>query len=428
MRVEIRCRGMMSIEEMREFVVSAEPFEFKGATREEKYRWIEETLNRQKYLKLTKREKGIVRAYMRKMTGFSTSHLTRLISGYRWTGKVTVTSYRRHRFPRRYTPEDIRLLAEVDELNERLSGPATKKILERQYELFGKEEYARVKEISVSHLYNLRKSRSYLRQTTFFQKTKPTSVNIGERRRPDPQGRPGYLRVDTVHQGDKNGTKGVYHLNTIDEVTQWQVLGCTEKISERYLKPVLIALLDQYPFRIRGFHADNGSEYINKVVAALLNKLLIELTKSRARKTNDNALVEGKNGSIVRKYMGYGYIPQKMAERINGFYREYFTPYLNYHRPCGYATLTVDKKGKEKKKYDTYMTPHEKLSSLPKAREYLKPGVTLANLDEIAYKYSDVEFASMMQREKRKLFQEITQRPKVKTTQPQEALSCSSFD
>jgi len=285
-----------------------------------------------------------------------------------------------------------------------------------------------VKGISVSHLYNLRKTRSYLTQTTFFQKTKPTSVNIGERRRPDPQGRPGYLRVDTVHQGDKDGTKGVYHLNTIDEVTQWQVVGCTEKISERYLLPVLIVLLDQYPFTIRGFHADNGSEYMNKVVSELLNKLLIELTKSRPRKTNDNALVEGKNGSIVRKYMGYGHIPQKMAERINRFYREYLTSYLNYHRPCGYATITVDKKGKEKKKYDTYMTPHEKLSSLPKVEDYLKPGITLANLDEIAYKYSDVEFASIMQREKRKLFQEVIRRPKVKTTQPQEAISCSSFD
>jgi transposase InsO family protein len=373
MRVEIRCRGMMSLEEMREFVVSAEPLEFRGTTREEKYRWIERTLNRQKYLKLTKREKGIVRAYMEKMTGFSSSHLTRLICRYRWTG--------------------------------------------------------RVKGISVSHLYNLRKTRSYHRQTTFFQKTKPTSVNIGERRKPDPQGRPGYLRVDTVHQGNKNGTKGVYHLNTIDEVTQWPVrVGCTEKISERYLKPLLIALIDQYPFRVRGFHADNGSEHINKVVAKLLNKLLIELTKSRARKTNDNALVEGKNGSIVRKYMGYGHIPQKMAERIDRFYREYFTPYLNYHRPCGYARREVDKKGKERKKYDTYMTPYEKLRSLPGVEKYLKPGVTLAKLDEIAYSCSDVECACMMQREKSKIFQRLMTNPRVRTAQPQEALSCSSFD
>ena len=428
MRVEMRCRGIMSIEEMREFVISAEPLEFEGVTREEKYRWIEETLNRHKYLKLTKREKGIVRAYMSKMTGFSSSQLTRLISGYRWTGTVKVTPYRRHRFPRRYTSEDIRLLARVDEVNERLSGPATTQILKREHEVFGKGEYEGVKGISVSHLYNLRKTRSYLRQTTFFQKTKPTSVTIGERRKPDPQGRPGYLRVDTVHQGDKNGTKGVYHINTVDEVTQWQALGCTEKISERYLKPLLLALIDQYPFRIKGFHADNGSEFINKVVAKLLNKLLIELTKSRARKTNDNALVEGKNGSIVRKYMGYGHIPQRMAHAIHRFYTEYFNEYLNYHRPCGYARIEVDRKGKERKKYDSYMPPYEKLKSLPGVRTYLKPGITLAKLDEIAYKWSDVEFASMMQNEKRKLFEQIMKNPKLKTAHPQETVSCSSFD
>ena len=231
-----------------------------------------------------------------------------------------------------------------------------------------------------------------------------------------------------MHQGDKNGKKGVYHINTIDEVTQWHVVGCTERISESYLLPVLIAILDEYPFKIRGFHADNGSEYINKVVAKLLNKLLIELTKSRARKTNDNALVEGKNGSIIRKYMGYMHMPQKMAQRINRFYTNYFNEYLNYHRPCGYARIEVDRKGKERKKYDSYMTPYEKLKSLPGARKHLKPGITLAKLDEIAYKWSDVQFAAIMQREKSKLFEQIFRTPKARIPLTKEIVSCSSLD
>jgi transposase InsO family protein len=53
-----------------------------------------------------------------------------------------------------------------------------------------------------------------------------------------------------------------------------------------------LILLDAFPFVIKGFHSDNGSEYINKRVAKLLEKLLIEFTKSRARHTNDNALAE----------------------------------------------------------------------------------------------------------------------------------------
>ena len=138
-----------------------------------------------------------------------------------------------------------------------------------------------------------------------YQATRPTEVAIGERRRPEPNGRPGYLRIDTVHQGDLEGVKGVYHINAVDEVTQWQVVGAAAQISEAYLLPVLEAMLEQFPFRILGFHSDNGSEFINHTVAQLLNKLLIEQTKSRPRHSNDNGLVEAKNGAVVRKHMGY---------------------------------------------------------------------------------------------------------------------------
>ena len=99
------------------------------------------------------------------------------------------------------------------------------------------------------------------------------------------------------------GIKGLYHINAVDEVSQFEIVCAVEKISERYLIPVLEQLLDQFPFIILGFHADNGSEYINRHVVKLLKKLLIELTKSRARHANDNALVESKNGSIIRKHL-----------------------------------------------------------------------------------------------------------------------------
>ena len=192
-----------------------------------------------------------------------------------------------------------------------------------------------------------------------FTKTQAVQRSIGERRKPEPNGKPGYLRVDTVHQGDLDGEKGVYHINSVDEVAQWQIVAAVEKISEAYLEPILMILLDQYPFVIIEFHADNGGEYVNHVVAALLNKLLIRLTKSRSRHTNDNALVESKNGSVIRKHMGYFYIHQKHAPRINEFYIKYFNPYLNFHRPSGFATKKViDKKGKVKNVYDVYLTPY----------------------------------------------------------------------
>ncbi|MBI4250664.1 transposase family protein, partial [Candidatus Uhrbacteria bacterium] len=138
---------------------------------------------------------------------------------------------------------------------------------------------------------------------------------------------------------------------------QWEIVGATEKISEQYLQPVLEAALEQFPFHIKGFHSDNGSEYINQVVARLLNKLLAEQTKSRARHCNDNALVEGKNGSIIRKHIGYWHISRRHAATLNEFYRTYFNPYLNYHRPCGFATEKISEKGMVKKVYMMYTRP-----------------------------------------------------------------------
>jgi hypothetical protein len=231
---------------------------------------------------------------------------------------------------------------------------------------------------------------------------------IGERRRPDPHGRPGFLRVDTVHQGDWDGAKGVYHINAVDTVTQWQAVGCTSKISEAYLLPVLEAVLAQFPFTVLGFHVDNGSEYINHRVAQMLKKLHAEFTKSRACRSQDNALVEGKNGAVVRKLIGYGYIAGEHAEAIGKFYGQHLNPYLNFHRPCGFATVSLDQRGKRRRDYKTedYRTPFEKLKSLERAEQYLKPGLSLAELEREAQAMSDTACARQMNAAKSRLLRQ----------------------
>jgi transposase InsO family protein len=251
----------------------------------------------QEYARQGKASRGLLRRYIEKITGMSRAQVTRLIGRYMANGRVEARAYRRHRFAARYTMDDVELLASVDEAHETLSGPATRRILEREYQQYGKQEYARLASIPVSHLYNLRRDRGYRQRRLNYVKTKPTGVTIAERRRPNPQGRPGYVRIDAVHQGDQNGAKGVFHINAVDEVTQWQIVAATERISEAWLLPVLKTMLEQFPFRILGFHSDSGSEFVNATVAKLLGKLLIEQTKSRPRQSNDNALVETKNGA-----------------------------------------------------------------------------------------------------------------------------------
>jgi len=388
----------LSREQIREFLQSSEPIEFAGSGRNERYVWVERVLASQRYGELGKLDRGVVRAYVEKVTGMSVSQTTRLIRAFLDHGVVQAAPYQRCRFSARYTAGDVTLLAEVDRAHERLSGPATRRILEREYELYGKKEYQQLAKISVSHLYNLRASARYRNQAAVFEATRSTATAIGERRRPEPEGRPGFLRVDTVHQGDWDGAKGVYHINAVDAVTQWQVVGCASKISEAYLLPVLQAVLAQFPFTILGFHADNGSEYINHRVAKLLAKLQAEFTKSRACRSQDNALVEGKNGAVIRKLIGYGYIAGEHAEAIGKFYARSLNPYLNFHRPCGFATVSLDERGKRRRQYKTedYRTPFEKLKSLERAEQYLQPGLSLADLEREALRMSDTEGARQM--------------------------------
>jgi transposase len=222
----------LSLEQIEAFLNASETIRFEGETPKQIYSWIEQLLCRQEYHQQSRRTRGLLRSYVVKMTGRSRAQVTRLIARYRKSGSLQPAPYRRHRFPQRYTRADIELLATVDEAHENLSGPATRRILEREYRRYGKGEFERLAAISVSHRYNLRQQPRYRERRLHYVKTRPTAVAIGERRRPDPRGQPGYLRVDTVHQGDPPGAQGVFHINAVDEVTQWQIVSASARISE----------------------------------------------------------------------------------------------------------------------------------------------------------------------------------------------------
>jgi transposase InsO family protein len=396
---------IVTVKQLEEFSkLSNEGAKFTAENKTERNVWIEEVLRKFKYFSCRKKDKITLKKYLAKMTGLSKTRIKKMIGRKKKFGRISPYQIHRHRFEKKYGSTDIALLCKTDNLHQRISGPAIKEILEREYHVFGKTEYHNISGISESHIYNLRKTRQYVSHSLTVKKTNPVKVLIGKRTKPQNNGLPGFLRVDTVHQGDMEKEKGVYHINIVDEVTQWEIIGCVERISEEYLLPLLKDLLAQFPFTIVNFHSDNGSEYINKVVAKLLNKLLINQTKSRPRHSNDNGLVEGKNNFIIRKHIGYRFIDKGYAKDFNIFYQEHFNIYLNFHRPCGYPTITCDKRGKQKKKYDTYQTPYERFTSLPDAKKYLKKGVTFEKLDKVAFAHSDNEFAEILQKKKEELF------------------------
>lgn len=411
MTITMNTTHIPTITELRDVVAGTAALEFGCTNRSEAYGYIERVLVARKYYKLSKPDKGVIRAYLSLVTGFSAATLTRLISQYKIHGHVAIAPRTQPTFHRTYLSGDVVELARIDDIHENLSGSATVKILQREYELFGNEACSRLRHLSVSHLYNLRRTNSYKRIHTRYEKTKPTGVKIGERVKPLNNNKPGYLRVDSVHQGDKDGEKGVYHVNLVDEVTQWEVVVCVQGISEQYMLPALIAALQQFPFVIINFHADNGSEYINKVVARLLESMHAKLTKSRPRHSGDNGLVETKNGAIIRKALGYLHIPRTTdnVAAINRWYGAWFVPYLNFHRPCAYRLTVIDKHGKQKHTYpkDGYMIPYEKLKSLPNAEQFLKTGMSFEMLDQQAYAMSDTQWAEAMQAQKTAMWESI---------------------
>ena len=248
------------------------------------------------------------------------------------------------------------------------------------------------------------------------------AVGGGERRKPQPDGRPGFVRVDSVHQGDLDGRKAIYEINLVD-VRPLAVGGHPVRVRGRrggHLGALpdprpggpsgAVPLRDQgLPRRQRVAQRRAGSEYVNHRVAALLEKLRAEFTRSRPRRSNDNALVESKNGSVVRRHLGHAHIPARFAPLVHEFASATLSPYLNWHHPCQFATEVVRGDGKVRKVYRDadLATPYEKLRSIAGAERFLKPGVDFETLDAQAHAESDLAAARRVKEERDRLFAAI---------------------
>ena len=404
---------LRTIEQIEQFLEGSAEVAFTAHSGDvERYAHVSRVLKRFDYPRCNKHDRGVLLRYLQHTSGYSRAQVTRLVKQWHTNRLASIPLIKRYKppvapFARKYTAMDIALLVEMDKAHEDVCGPAITHLLKRAFSTYGDKRYERLARLSSSHLYNLRKSAGYQRLRVSFTKTHPVCNSIGVRKAPCPDGRAGFVRIDSVHQGDEDGMKGVYHITCVDSTSQWQVEACVQGISEAFLLPVLELVIAQFPFVIEGFHSDNGSEYINHKVAMMLEKLRIEQTKSRSRQSNDNALAESKNASVVRKHMGYAHIPKKHAQPINTFYQEYFNPWLNLHRPCMFATNKVNPKGKVVKvyKHEDVKTPLEALALLNKlGLVEFKTQTMLADLLAQAKQKTDLAAAQEMQQAKHELF------------------------
>jgi hypothetical protein len=310
----------------------------------EKYKFISETVFKFRYFKLGRKDKRVVLLYLKKITGYKHTQLFDLVERAE-KGKLFKIKYKRINPSKIYTGGDIKLLEKTDELHLRLSEMATQKILSREYEVFGHSEFQTISSVSHSHITNLRNSLVY--KSGWINHTKARQIQIGKTMKPESFGEPGSIRVDAVNQRD------IYHINAVGEVTQWEVVFCVPQITEKCMLVALDEIFSQFPFKIFNFHSDRGHE------------------------------------------------------NINNYYKNYFNIYLNYHRPCGYPTITIDPKGRKTKVYKIYNVPYEVLKQIPNADKFLKPKITFKKLDKIAYQMSDNDFAKIMRQQETKLFDKI---------------------
>ncbi len=415
MRAIMTLKQLDTLDSIRKFLEGNQRVAFSVlGSKPERYQFIRKALVDFVYYTVSLPDKRLLRQYLSKITGYSPSQLSRLISKHRKTGKIDWKPAKNNGFCQKYSHKDIESLVAIDGRHDRPCGQTIKVLCQRAVEIFGEKEYENLANISVAHIYNLRGSKTYKNKRTHFEKTHSKKSSIGVRQKPHPEGKPGYIRIDSVHQGDQDKQKGVYHINAVDEVTQFEVVCTVSQITAQYMIPALKEMMAKFPFKIINFHSDNGTEYINGEVEKLLNELIIEFTKSRSRKSNDNALAESKNASVVRKIFGHSHIPKPFAPIINQFNLEFVYPYINFHKPCAFPEIKVDKKGKEKKFYlqKNRMTPYEKLKSLSNAKKYLKDEFSFEILDKISMEMSDNEAADLLQIERRKLFKIIFEQDK----------------
>jgi hypothetical protein len=246
MVIDMNTTKLATIEQVREFLTGVSGIELRVLEGDEqRRRFVEHVLGWFGYFGRSRADRGVLLEYIRRVSGYSKAHVIRLIAQFRETKTLGLRERgTRTQFARRYTDEDVALLAELDSLHETLSGAATRVLAQRAFKVYGDARYERLAQISVSHLYNLRAGEAYRNRRRTWTKTRPNPVAIAVKKAPAPNGLPGYIRIDTVHQGDLDGVKGVYHVNAVDIVTQWEVVAAVERISEAYLLPVIQMLLE----------------------------------------------------------------------------------------------------------------------------------------------------------------------------------------
>ncbi len=178
---------------------------------------------------------------------------------------------------------------------------------------------------------------------------------------------PGYLQGDTVaHCDDDIRGKYAHSLTMTDVFSTWTENRAVWTKDSKAVMKEFLGVERELPFRILGWSSDNGGEVLNHRLVNYLDTKNVRITRSRAYKKNDNAHVEQKNNTHVRKIFGYDRIDaQFLVPLMNKIYRDYWNPLQNFFTPAMKTTNKRREGGRIIKTYDEPKTPYERLMDCP---------------------------------------------------------------
>ena len=412
MIVTLQTERLRTMEQVRAFVEGSEPVDYQPKDRASAYAFVRRTLAAFDYHRLGRADRGCVRAYIGKACGFSAAQISRLIRQQAETGAVVDRRARNsgRPFETVYAAADIRLLAEVDEAFGGMSGLATCEILRRARDVHGDARFERLADVSRSHLYNLRATRTYRTKRTTWAKTRPSPVAIGVRKAPEPNGQPGFLRVDTVHLGDRGRAQGRVRRQRRGRGhavrARWRGAGHLGAVhgsgagSAAAPVPVRRAGLPRRQrLRVRQpprrQAAEQAARRVHEVAPAALQR---QRPSSRARTPTWCAGIWATSTSPSASPTTWTASPARACRRSSTSTAPACSPPSAWtpRARCGEPTAAT-----------TCSTPLEKLKSLPGAASFLREGAGFADLDRAAAAQTDMQAAKSLNRARDELFRKV---------------------
>lgn len=185
--------------------------------------------------------------------------------------------------------------------------------------------------------------------------------------------RPGFGEIDLVqHDGGTNKGDFACTLTFTDVATSWTELGATPNKAQVHVFQVLKQERTQLPFPLLGIDSDNGAEFINHELQRYCEQEHLTFTRGRVGRKNDNAFVEEKNWSVVRRLVGYGrYDTAKQVAQLNALYKVYRL-YFNHFLPVTKLIKTEHHGSRVKKIYDAPKTPYQRVLDAPEVSDEVK--------------------------------------------------------